>query len=102
MLDVAARALQSSLAPVSALTISFERIETNMDTVSIDNRDSKAVVAKFELRAGGRTGRLQLVIPQSAVRSTRAQASAEATSVEEGRRSPAGSARCSRRSTIPR
>ena len=72
VLNVAARALQASLAPVSALNISFERIETNMDTVSIDHRDSKAVVAKFDLRAGGRTGRLQLVIPQSAVRSTRA------------------------------
>ena len=84
VLNVAARALQASLAPVSALNISFERIETNMDTVSIDHRDSKAVVAKFDLRAGGRTGRLQLVIPQSAVRSTRAQPSAEATSAEEG------------------
>ncbi len=72
VLSVAARALQASLAPVSsALTLVFERIETAMDTVSIDNRDSKAVVARFELRAAGRVGRLQLVIPEAAVRATR-------------------------------
>ena len=71
VLSVAAKALQSSLAPVSKLTLTFERVETNMETVSIDDRDSKAVVAKFDLRAGSQTGRLQLIIPHAAVRSTR-------------------------------
>ena len=56
---------------VSTLTLSFERVETNMETVSIDSRDSKAVVAKFDLQAAGRAGKLQLIIPEAAVRSTR-------------------------------
>ena len=73
VLGIAARALQQSLASVALLTFEFERIETNMETVSIDGRDSKAVVAKFDLRAGGRSGRLQLIIPQSAVRAARTQ-----------------------------
>lgn len=71
VLNVAARALQSSMAPISTLTLSFERVETNMETVSIDSRDSKAVVAKFDLKAAGRAGKLQLIIPEAAVRSTR-------------------------------
>ena len=69
VLNVAARALQSSMAPISTLTLSFERVETNMETVSIDSRDSKAVVAKFDLKAAGRAGKLQLIIPEAAVRS---------------------------------
>jgi flagellar motor switch protein FliM len=73
VLSVAARALQMALASVAELTLEFERIETNMESVSIDHRDSKAVVAKFDLRAAGRSGRLQLVIPQSAIRASRVQ-----------------------------
>lgn len=72
VLNVVAKALQSSLSPVTELTLNFERVETNMETVSVDNRDSKAVVAKFDLRAGEQTGKLQLIIPESAVRATRA------------------------------
>jgi flagellar motor switch protein FliM len=77
VLSVAAKALQSSLSPVADLTLNFERVETNLETVSIDNRDSKAVVAKFDLRAGGQTGKLQLIIPQSAIRATRALPNAD-------------------------
>jgi flagellar motor switch protein FliM len=72
VLSIAAKALQSSLAPVADLTLNFERIETNLETVSVDHRDSKAVVASFELRTGGHIGKLQLIIPHSAVRATRA------------------------------
>ena len=84
VLGVAARALQSSLYPVAELTLEFERIETNMESVSIDNRDSKAVVAKFDLRAAGRAGRLQLVIPQAAIRASRAQAAVALEEQDEG------------------
>ena len=86
VLSVAAKALQSSLSPVADLTLTFERVETNMETVSVDNRDSKAVVAKFDLRAGEHTGKLQLIIPQSAVRATRALPSA--TSDEQSAEAP--------------
>ena len=85
------------------LTISFERIETNMETVSIDNRDSKAVVAKFDLRAGGPHG--QAAAHHPAIRRALDARSAKCGSDDggrRGRRSPAGSARCSRRSTTPR
>jgi flagellar motor switch protein FliM len=84
VLTVAARALQMALSSVAELTVEFERIETNMESVSIDNRYSKAVVAKFDLRAAGRSGRLQLVIPQSAIRASRVQPAASAEEQEEG------------------
>jgi flagellar motor switch protein FliM len=84
VVGIAARALQSSLATVSEITLEFERVETNMESVSIDNRDSKAVVAKFDLRAIGRTGRLQLVIPQTAIRAARAQPDVSPEDQEEG------------------
>lgn len=84
VVGIAARALQSSLASVSEITLEFERVETNMEAVSIDNRDSKAVVAKFDLRAAGRTGRLQLVIPQTAIRAARSQPTTSPDEQEEG------------------
>ena len=84
VVGIAARALQSSLAAVSEITLEFERIETNMESVSIDNRDTKAVVAKFDLRAAGRTGRLQLVIPQTAIRAARAQPEISPEDQDEG------------------
>jgi flagellar motor switch protein FliM len=84
VLTVAARALQMALSSVAELTLEFERIETNMESVSIDHRDSKAVVAKFDLRAAGRKGMLQLVIPQTAIRASRVQQTASPEEQDEG------------------
>lgn len=74
VLTAAAKALQASLASVSHLTFAFERIETSSESLTIDDRNSRAVVARFDLRAVDRSGELMLVIPQSAVQSTRSKA----------------------------
>lgn len=88
VLTAAAKALQISLASVSHLSFNFERLETNMENLSFEDRNDKAVVARFELKAVGRSGELKLIIPASAVRSTRNQAahagSAHAASAENG------------------
>ena len=48
------------------------------------NRDSKAVVAKFDLRAAGRNGRLQLIVPQAAIRASRVQPTTDPEEQDEG------------------
>jgi flagellar motor switch protein FliM len=74
VLTSVARALQASLAQsVPGINITFERLESDPGLVTIDDRKSQAVVARFELRAGGRSGSMCIVIPQSTVRSARAR-----------------------------
>jgi flagellar motor switch protein FliM len=77
----AAKALQTSLAPLADLTITFERIETNIELISLDDPKSQAVVAKFEFRSLGRTGELRVVIPQATIRAARTESD---ESVEKG------------------
>jgi flagellar motor switch protein FliM len=74
VLTVVARSLQASLAAsVPGINITFERIESDASLVMIDDRKSQAVVARFDLHAGGKTGGMQIVIPHSTVRSARAR-----------------------------
>jgi flagellar motor switch protein FliM len=67
MCDHAANALQASFAPVAAATFKFERMETRMDFAVIGRRNNHAVVAHIVLQALERTGRLFIVIPQTAL-----------------------------------
>ncbi len=71
------------MAPVAGLTFAFERIETSMDLAVIDDRTSTAVVASFRLEALGRTGRLKVVIPRSAVQSSRSGSQRRAADLQE-------------------
>jgi len=89
----AAKALQSSLAPVLDLTFNLERIETDMDAVSDEDRLSQAVVARFELRAMGRSGELSVIIPQAAIRSARAAKGEPEEGREERKQAEAETAR---------
>jgi flagellar motor switch protein FliM len=74
VLTAVARALQSSLAhSVPGISIAFERIESDPGLLTIDDRESQAVVARFELRTGVASGAMRIVIPQSTVRSARAR-----------------------------
>lgn len=79
VLSTAAQALQTSLSrPGRALTIAFERMETDMEAIDTDDGHSEAVVSEFDFQALGRTGAMHLVIPRSTVRTARARRSVAA------------------------
>lgn len=74
ILTSSAQALQASLLPANPdLSITMERIETDTELLTIDEPESQAVVARFELHALERTGELRIIIPRATVRSARSR-----------------------------
>ncbi len=79
VLTSSARALQSSLLPsIPDLSITMERIEASTELITLDEPESQAVVARFELYALGRRGELRIIIPRSTIRSARSRRGGEA------------------------
>jgi flagellar motor switch protein FliM len=88
LLERAARALQASLAPISAVQLKFERLETRTDFTPSGQCNDRAVAAKFQLRALDRGGEMFVIIPQAALAPMR-EALSRAISGESGAGDPA-------------
>jgi flagellar motor switch protein FliM len=89
--DLTARSLQGALAGIVAASFTVERQESLGDTAILGRRDAPVVVAQILFQALGMSGKMSVVIPQSALQPIRQKLSRESPG-----ESPAGDPRWAR------
>jgi flagellar motor switch protein FliM len=89
--DLTARSLQGALAGIVAASFTVERQESLGDATILGRRDAPVVVAQILFQALGMSGKMSVVIPQSALQPIRQKLSRESPG-----ESPAGDPRWAR------
>jgi len=77
--ELTAKSLQSALAGIVEASFSLERQEPIIDTTILGRRDALVVTAKILFQAPGASGKITLVIPQTALQPVRQKLSRDPT-----------------------